>query len=307
MAVAELEAEGLRTEEPESWLRITWRRLRRHKLALMGIGIILLLVLATIFAPLLTPYDPIRDLEPTNSSAGPSRDHWMGTDRVGRDVFTRLLYAGRISLTVAFVVVILTELSGAFIGAISGYYGGRVDAIIQRATEFLLTLPLLPLLLAVAAILRGVYIPGLPPEWSSAVVVIIVLTLFGWMAPCRQARGMVLSLREREFTEASRALGLSDLRIIIRHMLPNALPPLIVDATLALGQTIILESSLSFLGLGIQPPVATWGNMLFEYQREMWTQPLSVFFPGLTIFFASLSFNYLGDGLRDALDPRLKM
>jgi len=231
----------------------------------------------------------------------------MGTDEIGRDVFSRLLYAGRISLTVAFVVVILTQTSGAFIGAISGFYGGLVDAFIQRLTDFLITLPLLPLLLACAAVLRGVYLPGLPREWSSAVIVIVVLTLFGWMGACRMVRGMVLSLREREFTEACRALGMSDLQIIVRHMLPNALPPLIVNATLALANVIIMESALSFLGLGVHPPVATWGNMLYEYQRDMWTQPLKVFFPGLAIFLTALSFNYVGDGLRDALDPRLKM
>jgi len=307
MAVVELELEGLATAKPESQYLVVWRRFRRHKLALAGMGVIALFVLMALFASTLAPYDPIYYQELTNRNAGPSAAHWMGTDQIGRDVFSRLLYAGRISLTVAFTVVIITELGGALIGAISGYYSGWVDALIQRITEFLLTLPLLPLLLAFSAILRGVYIPGLPREWSSAVIVIIVLTLFGWMGPCRLARAMALSLREREFTEASRALGMSNLRIITRHMLPNSLPPLIVDATLALGGVIVLESALSFLGLGIQPPVATWGNMLYEYQRDMWTQPLKVFFPGLAIFLASLSFNYVGDGLRDALDPRLKL
>jgi len=307
MAVAELEVEGLLTEKPESQTAIVWRRFRRHKLALAGVAMISLFVLSAVLAHVIAPYDPVFDLVVADRNLSPSAEHLMGTDQIGRDVFTRLLYAGRISLTVAFTVVILTELGGAIIGAISGYYGGWVDNIIQRLTEFLLTLPLLPLLLAFSAILRGVTIPGLPREWSSAVIVIIVLTLFGWMGPCRLTRAMGLSLREREFTEASRALGMSDVHIIIKHMIPNSLPPLIVDATLALGGVIILESALSFLGLGIQPPVATWGNMLYEYQQDMWTQPLKVFFPGLAIFLASLSFNYIGDGLRDALDPRLKM
>jgi peptide/nickel transport system permease protein len=307
MAVAELELEGLRTEKPESQFAIVWHRFRRHRLALAGMGVILFLILTAALAPLLAPYDPIAYQDLRNRNAGPSPAHWMGTDEIGRDVLSRLLYAGRISLTVAFVVVFLTETIGAFIGAVSGYYGGWVDALIQRITEFLITLPLLPLLLAFSAILRGVYIPGLPREWSSTVIIILVLTAFGWMGPCRLARGMVLSLREREFTEASRALGMSDLRIILYHMLPNALPPLIVDATLGLGGIVILESALSFLGFGVQPPVATWGNMLYEYQRDMWTQPLKVFFPGLAIFLAALSFNYIGDGLRDALDPRLKL
>lgn len=306
MTVAELEFEKLLTEKPESQFLIVWRRLRRHKLAVIGMVVILFFIVTAALATVIAPYDPIYHQELRNRNAGVSLAHLMGTDEIGRDVFSRLLYAGQISLTVAFVVVILTEISGAFIGAVSGFYGGWVDSIIQRLTDFLITLPLLPLLLAFSAIMRGVYLPGLPREWSSAVIVTIVLTLFGWMGPCRMARGMVLSLREREFAEASRALGMSDLGIIMRHMLPNALPPLIVDATLSLGNVIILESALSFLGLGIQPPVATWGNMLYEYQRDMWTQPLKVFFPGLAIFLASLSFNYMGDGLRDALDPRLK-
>lgn len=306
MAIGELEIEGLLTVKPESQFSIVWRRFRRHKLAVASMAVIALFILAAVFAPIIAPYDRFQPELP-NRNAPPSREHIMGTDDIGRDVFSRLLFAGQISLTVAFAVVLMTEVGGALIGAISGYYGGWVDAVIQRITEFLLTLPLLPLLLAFAAMLRGVTVFGLAREWSSAVVIIIVLTLFGWMGPCRLARAMALSLREREFTEASRALGMSNLHIILRHMIPNALPPLIVDATLSLGGTIILESALSFLGLGIQPPVATWGNMLFEYQRNMWTQPLKVFFPGLAIFLTSLAFNYVGDGLRDALDPRLKL
>jgi peptide/nickel transport system permease protein len=306
MSIAELEAETLLTEKPEGYFAIVWRRFRRHKLALAGMGLIILFVLAAVFAPLIASYDPLKpDMSTRNATF--SLEHLMGTDQIGRDVFSRLLYAGRISLTISFTVVILIEISGALIGAISGYYGGGVDTLIQRVTEFMLTLPVLPLLLVLSAILRGVRIPWLPAEWSSTVIVIIVLSVLGWMTPCRLVRAMVLSLREREFTEASKALGMSDLRIILRHMLPNALPPLIVDATLNLGGMIIYESALSFLGLGVQIPVATWGNMLNEYQQDMWTQPLKVFYPGLAIFLTTLSFNYVGDGLRDALDPRLKM
>jgi peptide/nickel transport system permease protein len=161
--------------------------------------------------------------------------------------------------------------------------------------------------LAFSAILRGINVPFVSRQYSSVVIIIIVLTLFGWMGSCRLVRGMVLSLREMDFIEASRALGMSDLRIIVRHMIPNAMAPIIVSATLGLGTVIIIESALSFLGFGVQLPTATWGNMLGEYQQDMWTQPAKVFFPGLTIFMVSLSFNYVGDGLRDALDPRLKM
>jgi peptide/nickel transport system permease protein len=230
----------------------------------------------------------------------------MGTDNVGRDVFTRLLYAGRISLSVAFIVTFFTTIIGVVIGAFSGYYGGWVDEAIQRFVEFMISIPLLPLLLAFSALLRGLRIPGLPPEWSSAVIITLILITFYWTTSAVLIRGMVLSLRNQEFTEAARALGLGNLGIIIRHMIPNSLAPIIVTATLALGGVIVLESALSFLGFGIQPPVPTWGNMLNEYQNEMWTQPAKVFYPGLAIFVCVLSFNYIGDGLRDAMDPRLK-
>jgi peptide/nickel transport system permease protein len=185
--------------------------------------------------------------------------------------------------------------------------GGATDSLIQRFTEFIIILPLLPLLLTLSSIFRGVRISFLPPEWSQAVVIIIILALFSWTGSCRLARGMVLSLRNQEFTEASRALGMNDLGIITRHMMPNALPPIIVSASLALGGVIVLESALSFLGFGIQPPVSTWGNMLQGVQRDMFTAPWKALYPGLMIFITSLAFNYLGDGLRDALDPRLKM
>jgi peptide/nickel transport system permease protein len=307
MAVAELQAETLLSEKPETWLKIVWRRFRRHKLAMAGMAVVLFLILVSVLANVISPYHPIRDQDLSSRNAGPSGEHLMGTDVLGRDVFSRLLYAGRISLFVAFSVVLISETAGALIGAISGFYGGWVDAIIQRFTEFMITLPTLPLLLAFSAILRGMSISWLPDEWSTAVIVILVLTIFGWTGACRLVRGMVLSLREREFIEASRALGMGDLRIIMRHMLPNALPPLIVNATLRLGAVIIAESSLSFLGLGVAPPIPTWGNMLNEYRRDMWLYPIKVLFPGLAIFLASLSFNYVGDGLRDALDPRLKL
>jgi peptide/nickel transport system permease protein len=188
---------------------------------------------------------------------------------------------------------------GTFIGAFSGYFGGKVDDIIQRFTEFMITLPTLPLLLAFSALLRGIVIPGLPREWSSAVIISIILIAFGWTGSTRLVRGMVLSLRNQEFTEAARALGMGDIGIIIRHMIPNALAPIIVAATLDLGGVIIMESALSFLGFGIQPPIPTWGNMLSEYQNDMWTQPAKVFYPGLAIFICTLAFNYIGDGLRD--------
>ncbi|GAB4520784.1 MAG: ABC transporter permease [Anaerolineales bacterium] len=316
MAIAELESEKLLTIEEESYWTIVWRRFRKHKLAVMSMVAIIIIAAACFAAPLVAPYDPVNDLskDPETGillrNAPPSftkeNFHPMGTDAIGRDVFSRLLYAGRISLSVSLVVVFFSELLGVLIGAISGYFGGWVDDVIQRFVEFLITLPLLPLLLAFSALLRGATIPGLPREWSSAAIITIILIVFGWMGSSRLVRAQVLSLRNQEFAEAAKALGMNDLGIIIQHMIPNSLAPIIVAATLGLGGVIILESALSFLGFGIQPPIPTWGNMLNEYQSDMWTQPAKVFYPGLVIFVCSLAFNYIGDGLRDAMDPRLK-
>jgi peptide/nickel transport system permease protein len=310
MAVAELDRESLASVKEESFANIVWKRFRRHKLAVGSMIVLILIILACVLAPIVAPYNPIAINKDENGAiiknATPSLKFLMGTDTIGRDVFSRLLHAGRISLLVAFVVTIVAETIGSMVGAISGFYGGWVDDVIQRTVEFLLTLPLLPLLLAFSAILRNVDIPGMPQEWSSAVIIATILIIFGWMGSSRLMRGMVLSLRNQEFTEAARALGLGNFGIIMRHMIPNALAPIIVSATLSLGGVIIYESALSFLGFGIQPPVPTWGNMLAEYQSDMWTQPAKVFYPGLAIFIVNLSFNYMGDALRDALDPRLK-
>lgn len=309
--VVSLESETLSTVTEESPWKVIWKRFRKHKLAVAGMVTIGLIALACYLAPLYAPYDPVRDLSKDENGQilrndPPSIEHLMGTDNIGRDVFTRLLYAGQISLSVAFIVTIISTIMGVVIGAFSGYYGGWIDDVIQRFVEFLITIPLLPLLLAFSALLRGITIPGLSPEWSSAVIITIILTVFGWMSASILIRGMVLSLRNQEFTEAAKALGLGSFGIILRHMIPNSLAPIIVSATLSLGGVIVLESALSFLGFGIQPPVPTWGNMLNEYQNEMWTQPAKVFYPGLVIFICVLAFNYIGDGLRDAMDPRLK-
>jgi len=309
--VVTLESEALSTVTEESPWKVIWRRFRKHKLALAGMVTITLISLACFLAPLYAPYDPVRDiLRDENGhilrNDPPSMDHFMGTDNVGRDVFTRLLYAGRISLSVAFIVTFFTIIIGVTIGAFSGYYGGWVDEVIQRFVEFMISIPLLPLLLAFSALLRGIRVPGLPAEWSSAVIITLILIAFYWTSSSVLIRGMVLSLRNQDFAEAARALGLGNMGIIMKHMIPNSLAPIIVSATLGLGFVIIIESALSFLGFGIQPPVPTWGNMLNEYQNEMWTQPAKVFYPGLAIFVCVLSFNYIGDGLRDAMDPRLK-
>jgi peptide/nickel transport system permease protein len=306
MAIAELKSEGLKTVKQESQVVLVVRRFLKHKLAVAGMVVIIIFVLAAIFAPLIAPY-PIykQNLAPVYSN--PSAQHILGTDELGRDIFSRLLYAARLSLFITLVVNLTSELVGVLVGSFSGYFGGWVDAIIQRVVEFMLSLPLLPMLLFFSAILRGVTVPGVPPEWSQALIISFVLIIFGWMGATRLVRAVVLSLREQDFAQAARALGSSKLSIILRHMIPNALAPVIVNLTLNLGGVIVLEAALSFLGFGIQPPVPTWGNMLQNVQQRMWEQPWLAFYPGLCIFLASLAFNYMGDGLRDALDPRLKM
>jgi peptide/nickel transport system permease protein len=305
--IESLDAEGMLTPEKQSQFRVVWQRFRRHRLAVMGLGLVLIFVLLALSADLIAPYDPITFQDPYNKNAVPSQEHILGTDEIGRDVFSRLLYAARVSLVVAFSVTLISTLIGSIVGATSGYFGGWVDNLIQRAVDFILTIPTLPLLLALSSLLRGIKIPYVSEQWSSVIIISFILIVFGWTGSCRLVRGMVLSLRALDFSEASRALGMSNFRIIVKHMIPNAMAPIIVNATLGLGGTIVLESALSFLGFGIQPPVPTWGNMLSAAQQGLLGQPGKVFFPGLAIFLTSLAFNYAGDGLRDALDPRLKL
>lgn len=308
MSVAELDAKAqvLRTAKQESQLLVVWRRFRKHRLAVLGMVVIALLVSASVLAPVLAPYDPLR-IVLKERNAGLSRVHLLGTDELGRDVLSRILYAGRISLLVAFSVTILREAVGVIIGAFAGYYGGWIDSILTRFLDFMTALPTLPLLMVLSKILSDVQIPFVPREFTSVVMLIAILTALGWMGSARMVRGMVLSLKNQDFTEACRALGVSDLRIILRHMIPNSMAPIIVSATLGVGTTIVVESGLSFLGFGVQLPTPTWGNMLQNVQADMWMAPWKAFFPGLAIFLTSLSFNFMGDGLRDALDPRLKM
>jgi len=312
MAIAELQAEALTAPVEESQFIIVWRRFRRHRLALAGGTVILILVLLVIFGPILSPYRYTDQARASMNLGFFSYDragdlHIMGTDELGRDLLARLLYAGRISLTVGIAVAFFETLIGMLVGAAAGYYGGWMDSLSMRVVDLFLTLPGLPVLLVLSTLLRNATVPGLPREWSSVVVIIFVLALLGWTGPARLIRGMILSLRNQEFTEASRALGVSDIGIIFRHMIPNSLAPLIVSATLAVGNAMLVEAALSFLGFGVQPPVPTWGNMLSNARSDMFLNPGKALYPGIFIFLSVLSFNFLGDGLRDALDPRLKM
>ena len=276
-----------------------WRRFRRHPGAVAGSIVLGLLILGCLLAPL-SPYNP----EASNLSVKfqpPGWQHIMGTDALGRDVFTRVLYGGRISLTVGLLVVAITLSIGVTVGAIAGYYGGRIDNILMRITDAALTLPSLLVLILLSAILREVELPFF--ERNNVLTIAGVIGLLSWMTFARLVRAAFLTLREMDFVNASRSLGASPFEIITRHILPNAIGPIIVESTLELGYAIIEESGLSFLGFGIQPPTPSWGNLLSNAQENFTRYPWLAIFPGLMIFLAIISVNYIGDGLRDTYDP----
>jgi peptide/nickel transport system permease protein len=322
MAVAGLAREQLSAPQEVSQFQVVWHRFRKHRLAVLGLGALAFLVLVSFVGPFLSPFDPNAQFV-GDANGGVVAAHPFGTDELGRDVLTRLMWAGRISLLLSVIVTFGAVIGGVLVGAAAGYFGGLVDTIAMRVVDFMLTLPILPLLLILSAMnLRG-GLPIHPPDfvnqffawiWSMSaanaeniLILAIILILFGWMPTARLVRGQVLSLRNMEFTDATRALGASPWRIILKHMIPNSLAPIIVAATFGFGDVIITEAALSFLGFGVQNPAASWGNMLNNVRDYMLIQPWRAFVPGLAIFLASISFNFVGDALRDALDPRLKL
>lgn len=292
--------------------RVTfWTRLRRHKLAIAGVVALVLMVSGAVFAGQLAPYDPNAidnvhwqgtPLPPCFQDAAQCGGHPLGTDEVGRDLLSRLLFGARISLMVGIFAVLMEVVIGTTLGAISGYYGGWIDWIIMRVTDVFLSIPLLPLLLVLTAIVAA---SSSKAALNFGVIVLIIGAL-SWMGVARLVRASFLSLREREFAEAARAIGNNDGRIIFRHLLPNAVAPIVVQATLDVAGVIVLESTLSFLGFGIQPPTASWGNMLSNAQSNLQTAWWAAVFPGLCILVTVLAINYMGDGLRDALDPNMQ-
>jgi len=396
-------------QKPQSTWALAWRRFRKHKAAMVSLGVVITLILMAIFAPWIAPYSPTA--QPTGENLadyyflGPTREHWLGTDELGRDVLSRIIYGARISLLVGFVAAFAAALLGTTLGVLAGYFSGRplrfyvgpfakvaggwkpwpfalwrvvswvllygllflaadlawelsganiqalfsgtltlnnvlsllglalvwglilfiagwglfgqgkidLDVVISRFMDFMLTIPELPLLLVLSALLRdtqgavGQWAQNVFGESASVFIIITIIVLFGWIGTGRLIRGAVLSLREQDFTTAAQALGAGDARIMFRHLVPNTLAPLIVNATLAIGGAILTEAALSFLGFGIQPPVATWGNMLTKAQEYIFTAPWLALAPGFMIFLTVLAFNYLGDGLRDALDPRSRL
>ncbi|MGQ9753213.1 MAG: ABC transporter permease [Thermaceae bacterium] len=391
----------LSAQKSQSTWALAWRRFRRHRMAMASLVVIVLLVLMALFAPWIAPYDPTA--QPTGPDVGqyyfqpPSREHLLGTDDLGRDVLSRIIYGSRISLLVGFAVAFSSVILGTLMGTLAGYFSGRplrfylgplrrekegfsppsfavwrvfswalyygflyvalsiawtlskdglaagslgsalgfglvlllvgwaaifglygqirldLDVAISRLIDFMLTIPTLPLLLVLSALLRdpqvkvGQWAQEVFGDAASVFIIIAILALFGWLGTARLVRGSILSLREQDYATAAQALGASDGRIMFRHLVPNTLAPLIVQATLQVGGAILVEAALSFLGFGIQPPVATWGNMLTNAQEYIFTAPWLALPPGFMIFLTVLAFNYLGDGLRDALDPRSRL
>jgi len=283
--------------------QMAWRAFRRHKPAMIGLAVILVFVLAAILAPRLSPYHPEKsDLD--HQLAAPSIKHLMGTDDLGRDLLTRILYGGRVSLSIGVMAMTLAVIVGAVIGGLAGYYGGWVDNLLMRFVDMMLSFPSLFVLIILAIALRDLPIEALRgTAFASVFSIVLVIAVLSWMDVARLVRASFLQLKEQEFIIAARSMGASSLRIMIRHLLPNAMSPIIVAATFRVATSIITEAGLSYLGFGVQPPTPTWGNMLKNAQTYMTRAPWTAIFPGLMIFIAVIAINFIGDGLRDALDP----
>jgi peptide/nickel transport system permease protein len=285
------------------------RRFVRHRLAVASGVLLLVLAAGAALAPVV---EAVLDVDADavslfNRFAPPTLDHPLGTDELGRDVLVRLLYGGRVSLAVGLAAAIGSALIGTSVGLVAGFHGGRLDAFLMRLTDGVIALPFLPLLIVLAAL--DLTKLGIPQHLATAehvnlVRIVVIVSLVGWTTVARLVRGTALALRQQLFVEAARAQGAGAIRIMVVHILPNLASPVIVATTLAAGNMILLESVLSFLGLGIQPPTPSWGNLLTNAQELIWSAPALAFYPGMLIFFTVIAFNFLGDGLRDALDPR---
>jgi peptide/nickel transport system permease protein len=281
----------------------TWWRFRRHPLAIASTIILALMLLAVALGPLLWPV-PINDIDFGAHLEGPSWAHPLGTDDLGQDLLARMLYGGRISLGVGLAAMLVAIIAGTLIGAIAGMSIGAIDAALMWLTDLFLSLPPLPLLLLVIYLFREPLKQLVGPELGTFILIVLVIGCFRWMPVARLVRAQFLSLREREFVEAARAVGMSSLRLVVRHILPNSLGPVIVAGTIDVAAAIIAESTLSFLGLGFPPDIPTWGRILFDAKDYLDIAPHWALFPGTAIFLAVLAINFIGDGLRDALDPR---
>jgi peptide/nickel transport system permease protein len=296
MAVRSIPGESVLSNnvKVETQASIIWQNFKRHKIAVVASIVFILMALACFAAPLISSYK----FDAINLSAikqAPSAKHLMGTDDLGRDLLTRILYGGRISILIGVFSALIGASLGSLVGALAGFYGGSLDNALMRFTDIAYSIPTLPLLIVLSS-------------FASAAVptIVLIIGFLSWMATARVVRGSVLSAKEKEYVEAARMIGASDGVIIWKHILPNIAGPIIVGATLGVGNAIIVESSLSFLGLGVQPPTPTWGNMLMDSQSTMASKPWLTIFPGMAILFIVLAVNFIGDGLHDALDPTLR-
>jgi peptide/nickel transport system permease protein len=271
-----------------------WETFYKNKLMVAGSGLVLLLLIISLLAPWLAPFDPGK-IDLTNVLASPSMNHWFGTDQLGRDVLSRMIWGARISLKVGFVATGVAIIIGTILGAVAGYYGGWIDSVIMRFVDMMLCFPTFFLILAVIAFLE-------PSIWN----IMIIIGLTGWMGVTRLVRADFISLRERDFVQAARAIGAGDLRIIFLHILPNAMASILVAATLGIAGAILTESALSFLGIGVQPPTPSWGNILTAGKDNIDIAWWLSLYPGLAILITVVGYNLLGEGIRDSLDPRLK-
>ncbi len=280
-----------------------WRRFRRHKLAMVSTVVLLAIVLAVLLGPLVWRV-PINEIDFAAQLAGPSWTHPFGTDDLGQDILARLLYGGKISIAVGLCAMLVAAVVGVLVGAIAGMSRGSVDAALMLLADLFLSLPQLPLLLLIIYLFRGALTSVLGTQGGIFVMVVVVIGGLRWMQVARLVRAQILSIREKEFIEAARALGASKIRQVVRHILPNALGPVIVAGTIDVANAIIAESTLSFLGLGFPPDIPTWGRVLFDAKDTLDVAPHWALFAGAAIFLTVLSINFIGDGLRDALDPR---
>jgi peptide/nickel transport system permease protein len=287
-----------RSAKHDTMTRLIARRFLRHRLAAASLLVIVVITLSAIFAPALTQ-DP-NALSASDRKQGPTAEHWFGTDEAGRDLFARTLHGGRVSLTVGVAATAIALCIGTLIGALAGYFGGKTDALLMRLTDAFLCFPQLFVLIVFGTLMRTTDLRAFQGKIAPIVFIIGVLS---WMGLARIVRATFLSLRKYEFVEAARAIGAGNGRIILRHVLPGAVGPIVVQATLLIAATIITESGLSYLGFGVQPPTSTWGNMLEGAKAHMQTLPLYAIAPGMMIFLTVMSINFVGDGLRDALDP----
>jgi peptide/nickel transport system permease protein len=280
-----------------------WRRFRKHRLAVVSAVVLGLIILGVLAGPLFWTV-PIDEIDFRARLQGPSLEHPFGTDDLGQDLLARILYGGRISLAVGFTAMFVAVGVGTTIGAIAGMAGGKLDAVLMWLTDLFLSLPQLPLLLLIIYLFRDSLKDVVGPEMGIFILIVAVIGAFNWMPVARLVRAQFFSLREKEFVEAARALGASRMRLVLRHILPNALGPVIVAATIDIAAAIIAESTLSFLGLGFPPDIPTWGRLLFDAKDNLDFAPHWALFPGLAIFLTVVTINFVGDGLRDALDPR---